>query len=221
MSPSTPRRRTKLVLLILILTILLCISSVHAQEDPEPTEEFPTSTPSPIEFPSPSSSPSPSPIASEFPTVSIPPATATGTAPAPTSTAVVPDPIFSQSTHCIACKAQYHAIKGCSARIPFSSNLTLINQVLPFYQCVCPNDGALIDSLQQCSVCLRSSGQLAYLNPAFYEVTNQDVKSMKQVCNETQNGTLVPSGSIGRWSSFSWGLLSVMMFTFSTFLVEE
>jgi hypothetical protein len=75
----------------------------------------------------------------------------------------------------------------------------MISQVLPFYQCVCPNNGAAIDGIQQCSICFKSTGQQVYLNRVFYNVTNQDVKAMKQVCLDTSDGTKVPSGSSGRW----------------------
>lgn len=89
----------------------------------------------------------------------------------------------------------------------------MISQVLPFYQCICPNNGAIIDALQQCSICFRSTGQQVFLNRAFYNVTNQDVKAMNQVCLETDNGTKIPNGSNGRWdmlmSSFSWGIISI------------
>ncbi|KAF8936057.1 hypothetical protein BGZ58_004652 [Dissophora ornata] len=101
------------------------------------------------------------------------------------------------------------------SRVPTAGNLTMINQVLPFYQCICPNNGTEIDALQQCSICLRSTGQQAFLNRAFYNVTNQDVKAMKEVCLETAEGTMVPSGSSGRWdmliSTASWGVVSAMM----------
>ncbi|KAF9360769.1 hypothetical protein BGX34_007514 [Mortierella sp. NVP85] len=133
--------------------------------------------------------------------------------PAPSPTPVTPDPVFSTSDACVACKGKYATVRTCSSRIPVAGNLTMISQVLPFYQCICADNGSAIDALQQCSICLRSTGQQVFLNRAFYNVTNQDVKAMKEVCEDTANGTKVPSSSSGRWdmilSSASWGVVAI------------
>ncbi|KAG0288576.1 hypothetical protein BGZ96_007694 [Linnemannia gamsii] len=59
------------------------------------------------------------------------------------------------------------------------------------------NEGVEIMALQQCSNCFRSTGQKAFLNDQFYNVTNQQVKAMKQVCEETKGGTRIPTSGAG------------------------
>ncbi|KAF8975265.1 hypothetical protein BGZ46_009285 [Entomortierella lignicola] len=203
------------LLLVLVLATSLCLSLVHAQ--------------SPSVFPSPAVSPSstpdtPSPATPTVttPAVSVSPSTSTSTGVQPTPTANVTRPIFPTSDTCNVCSDQYDAVHNCTARIPASTNLTLINQVLPFYQCACVNGGALFDAIQICSICLRSTGQIgSFFPPAFYNVTNQDVKAMEQVCLETQNGYSVPNGSNGHWglilNSASWGALSTLLLLFLSF----
>ncbi|KAF9349874.1 hypothetical protein BGX26_011892, partial [Mortierella sp. AD094] len=138
-------------------------------------------------------------------------ATTTTTGPASTPT---PMPIFSNSEACQSCSPEFVAMRDCSQRLG-TMNLTMANQVLPFFQCACANNGTIIDALQSCSICLRSTGQQAFINPTFYNVTNQDVKSWNQFCTSSQNGAFIPSGSDGRWSmllsSASWGVLSSLV----------
>ncbi|KAF9179669.1 hypothetical protein BGZ51_006741 [Haplosporangium sp. Z 767] len=181
---------------------------------PEPSPEEPSpEEPSPEEpspEPSPSSEvPSESPTSSaDLPAPTLPPAT-------PPSNQ--PDPVFSSSESCQACQPTFPLIRNCSALIPSASvNLTMIVQMLPFYSCICRGDYQEIDKLQQCSNCLRSTGQQVFLNPHFYNVTNQHVKAMKQVCAETANGSKVPaSAGNGAWDtlaqSSSWMALSAVI----------
>jgi hypothetical protein len=73
-----------------------------------------------------------------------------------------------------------------------------------------------IDSLQQCSNCFRSTGQQAFLNFQFYNVTNQQVKAMKQVCEQTVGGTRVPSSDAGGMilkSTVDWGFVAALVST--------
>ncbi|KAG0296381.1 hypothetical protein BGZ98_000994 [Dissophora globulifera] len=179
--------------LSLIFLFLCLLVSVLAQgQNPSPSPD-PASV-----------SPSPSPNPGVSPT-----ATTVAATPTPSSE---PDPIFSDTDSCNACKPQYAAVHSCSDRVPITGNLTVINQALPFYQCVCPNNGVLIDALQECSICLRSTGQQNRINRAFYNVTNQEVKAIKQVCLDTDGGVKVPSGAAGRWamlsSAASWGAVT-------------
>ncbi|KAF9916090.1 hypothetical protein BX616_004659 [Lobosporangium transversale] len=156
-----------------------------APEEPAPEEPVPTGENPPVEVPT------------GVPTAINPVPSATVPAPTSSPTPFIPDPIFSTSDSCEACRPQFFAIRNCTTRIPTGVNLTMIQQVLPFYQCICPNGGSQVDALQQCSICLRSTAQQSALNLIFYNVTNQDVKAMKQVCTETADGTKVPSGAAG------------------------
>ncbi|KAF9170764.1 hypothetical protein BGX21_001284 [Mortierella sp. AD011] len=195
-SPSRIHRSKFSLILLFIIVTFLCLSSVQAQDfpsdpdEPTPTVDEPTITPSAV------------PSATTFPGV-------TTTTPA-VSTAT-PIPIFSNSEACQSCSPEFVAMRDCTQRLG-SMNLTMANQVLPFFQCACANDGAIIDAIQNCSICLRSTGQQAFINPTFYNVTNQDVKSMMEFCTESSDGTSIPSGSNGRWGmllpSASWGVLS-------------
>ncbi|KAK5809920.1 hypothetical protein F5H01DRAFT_347839 [Linnemannia elongata] len=197
---------------LLVIILSLFILTVAAQVTPDPTtaEPTPTPDPSPEVTPSPTDTPSPSETVSGIPT-------STSTVPvAPTST---PTPVFTTSTDCIVCKPDYNIISTCVQRIPKTANLTMITQVLPFYQCICP--GNMIEALQHCSTCLRSSGQLNFLVPTLYNVTNQQVKAMREVCNTTANGTQTPNGVSGSrleqlMASASWGaVLSVVVIVVS------
>ncbi|KAF9934034.1 hypothetical protein FBU30_003544 [Linnemannia zychae] len=166
--------------LIAIFIFSFLILSVAAQ-DPSPTVDPGPQEPSPS--PSPSSQPSVSP---EVPTV-------TSSVPvAPTSTPTLV-PVFSTSADCTICKPNFGVIDACVQRIPKTANLTMITQVLPFYSCICPGDS--ISNLQHCSTCLRTTGQLNFLFPGLYNVTNQQVKAMRDVCTATNNGKQVPSGA--------------------------
>ncbi|KAG0289219.1 hypothetical protein BGZ97_006521 [Linnemannia gamsii] len=114
-----------------------------------------------------------------------------------------PNPIFSTSDACVACQKEFPTIRNCTAMLPPPSvNLTIISQILPFYKCICQNDsngneGGEIAALQQCSNCFRSTGQRAFLSDQFYNVTNQQLKAMKQVCDETEGGTRLPTSGAG------------------------
>ncbi|KAG0356521.1 hypothetical protein BC939DRAFT_506968 [Gamsiella multidivaricata] len=214
--PRIPRSILSLVLLLFITTALL-LSSVQAQESP-------SASPSPSEQPTVASTEPLTPTPTVDPVTPTPdPAVPTTDLPTPTSAlptttaAPIPSatPIFSTSDACVSCKSNYLAVYNCASRIPVNGNLTTISQVFPFYQCICPNDGELIDALQECSVCLRQTGQLTYLNRTFYNVTNQDVKAMKQACLETSDGLKVPNKAGGRWdmllSAAAWGTISAMV----------
>ncbi|KAK3840760.1 MAG: hypothetical protein J3R72DRAFT_446784 [Linnemannia gamsii] len=206
----------KRLLVIFAIILSLLILTVAAQDEepqpePEPTPEPPVQSPSPSPSPSPSISPNPS-IDPGVPTP-------TSSVPVVPTGPPTPSPVFSTSTDCVACKPDYGIVSTCVQRIPKTANLTVITQVLPFYSCICP--GNMIDSLQHCSTCLRSTGQLNFLNPGLYNVTNQQVKAMKEVCTTTSNGTQTPNGSSGsHWerlmASASWGaVLSVVVIVVS------
>ncbi|KAF9903652.1 hypothetical protein EC991_003473 [Linnemannia zychae] len=202
---------SKRLLIIFAIVLSLLILSVAAQDEPEPEPE----PEPPVQSPSPSPSPSASPSPSFNPDVP----TATSSAPVVPTGPPTPSPVFSTSADCVACKPDYGIISACVQRIPKTANLTVITQVLPFYNCICP--GNMIDALQRCSTCLRSTGQLNFLNPGLYNVTNQEVKAMKDVCVTTANGTQTPNGSSGgHWerlmASASWGaVLSVVVIVVS------
>ncbi|KAG0307300.1 hypothetical protein BGZ99_001485 [Dissophora globulifera] len=176
----------RLALLILLVTVLLSFvpSFTRAQSD----------APSPD---------SPEPVVAQPPAntngtvTSPPPANLPGSTPtrvAPATSTPLPNPIFSTSDACVACQKEYYTIQNCSSHMPPPNvNLTMIVQLLPFYGCLCQNNKVEIDALQQCSTCFRSTGQLAYLNTHFYNVTNQEAKAYRKVCDETANGTRVPS----------------------------
>ncbi|KAG0202384.1 hypothetical protein BGX28_005075 [Mortierella sp. GBA30] len=200
------------LILLSICILLFCSAPAHAQEtanpSPEPSppaEITPTATTDPV-------------IPTEAPSVSVSvsipalPTTQPTAAPVPN----VPEPVFPATTEtCVECKPDFPLIRNCSSRLPTTGNLTVIHQVLPFYACMCVNSGAAFDSLQKCSQCFRSTGQQSYLNPAFYNVTNMMVSSLKQVCNDTANGSTVPSGAgSSRWdilaSALVWGALSTL-----------
>ncbi|KAI1315594.1 hypothetical protein EDD11_000604 [Mortierella claussenii] len=218
MSPSSRVRSHSILsrLLLVACLVLLLSSAVLAQSpSPQPSPEVTTPQPSPTPDPT-TVAPSPTPdVPSASPSQTDISPTATVIVPVPTSapTPTTPDPIFSSSASCVACKSEFPNIRNCSTRLPIAGNLTMINQVLPFYQCICP--GNQIETLQQCSICLRSTGQQAFLNRAFYNVTNQDIKAMHQVCTETADGSKVPSSSTGAWhlllSSVGWSVLSGVM----------
>ncbi|KAF9349524.1 hypothetical protein BGX26_012184 [Mortierella sp. AD094] len=137
--------------------------------------------------------------------------------PSATPTPALPNPIFTSSDACVACQKEYFEIRNCSSHLPpVGVNLTMIVQLLPFYGCLCQNNYAMVDTLQQCSTCFRSTGQLAHVNPQFYNVTNQDVKAYKKVCVQTANGSKVPSSGVDRMldilkKSGSWMILSTLM----------
>ncbi|KAF9389829.1 hypothetical protein CPB97_010559 [Podila verticillata] len=196
---------TRRFALVLLLALALIFTLAHAQET-SPGEPAPTPTPDPVV---PSEVPTPTvPVA----TPSVPSGTPTTT---PTSTPIPnqPNPIFSTSDTCVACQRDYPTIRNCTALIPPPTvNLTMISQVLPFYNCICPNNGP--DALQACSTCLRSTGQQSFLNPKHYNVTNQDTKALKQICIDTANGSRVPSMAGGHWDmmakSASWTILSAL-----------
>ncbi|KAG0202749.1 hypothetical protein BGX33_009486 [Mortierella sp. NVP41] len=208
---------SRLTVFIAIILSLLILSVAAQEEVPEPEPE-----PSPEPQPSPEPpvvEPSASPSPTFSPSSTVNPGVPTATVPVPTANPT-PNPVFSTSEDCVACKPNYNIVNMCVQRVPKSVNLTMITQVLPFYQCVCPDN--MIDSLQRCSTCLRSTGQLNFLNPQLYNVTNQQVKAMKEVCATTQNGTQTPSsGATGsRWerlmASASWGaILSVVVIVVS------
>ncbi|KAF9119117.1 hypothetical protein BGX30_004077 [Mortierella sp. GBA39] len=204
-------KRLRLTVLLLVL-LSLFILSVAAQDvaTPSPSPE-PSASPSPEVSSAPTDIPSPSDSIS----VGIP--TATSSVPGVSTPTVTP--LFTSSADCVACKPDYNIVSTCVQRIPKTANLTMITQVLPFYQCICP--GNMIEALQHCSTCLRSSGQLNYLVPTLYNVTNQEVKAMHEVCNTTANGRETPSGASGSrleqlMASASWGaVLSVVVIAVS------
>ncbi|KAF9112850.1 hypothetical protein BGX27_002683 [Mortierella sp. AM989] len=125
--------------------------------------------------------------------------------PAPIPSSSLPNPIFTTSDACVACQKEYFSIHNCTSHLPPAGvNLTMIVQLLPFYGCFCQNNYVLIDALQQCSTCFRSTGQQAHLNTQFYNVTNQSVKAFKKVCVETANGSKVPTSGVD-------GMLDILM----------
>ncbi|KAF9928705.1 hypothetical protein FBU30_002176 [Linnemannia zychae] len=242
------RTSVKLYLFCLIVSLCLFISFAHGQTDSELDQEDSPSPSPPLQSPeqlSPSSSPekpelSLSPSITITPTLSptavapilpptqpnSPPPPALGTpAFSPTLGTTVsppPNPIFSTSDACVACQKEFPVIRNCSALIPpLTVNLTTIVQVLPFYSCLCQNNPVEIDALQQCSYCFRSTGQQAFLHSHFYNVTNQQVKAIKQVCEDTDGGSRVPSSQGGTGlrdtilQSIRWGfyvsLVSVLL----------
>ncbi|KAG0244586.1 hypothetical protein BGW41_007349 [Actinomortierella wolfii] len=177
-----------LLALLLLLTPFIAMT-VQAQDDPsDPPEEEPS--------PSPIPSPTTDPI---DPTGAFPDPTASPTAPPPTTTTTLPprpDPIFSNSDKCTECKPHWPAINNCLAYLPPTSvNLTVITAVLPFYSCICKDDYQHIEPIAACASCLRTTGQLAYLHPMFYDVKLSDMRAYTQVCMETKNGTTVPPES--------------------------
>ncbi|KAF9127266.1 hypothetical protein BGW39_005988 [Mortierella sp. 14UC] len=226
-----PRVRSFFLPLVLVLIACLFVSVVHGQSDsdsesesdpekpelleqlqqpeqPEQPEQAPSppSPPAQVSPPEASTAPAPPPVAPAAPPGSTPPGTVV-TQP--------PNPIFSTSDACIACQKEFPAIRNCSTLIPPATvNLTTIVQILPFYNCLCQKDNmAEIDSLQQCSNCFRSTGQQAFLNVQFYNVTNQQVKAMKQVCEQTVGGTRAPSsgaGGIMLQSAAGWGFVAAL-----------
>ncbi|KAG0056412.1 hypothetical protein BGZ83_005127 [Gryganskiella cystojenkinii] len=173
---------------------------VHAQ-DPTTTD------------PSPSPSSSPQPVESPTPSEPVPSVPGGPTAPIvtskPTPTPKPLDPVFSTSDSCQACQGQFPQIRTCQSHIPVVGNLTMINQVLPFYSCICQNNGVLIDGLHQCSLCFASTGQQQFLAPVFHNnFSSQDVKAVKQVCIDTANGSKIPSlGSSLTVSSLVWTVM--------------
>ncbi|KAG0250519.1 hypothetical protein BG011_008276 [Mortierella polycephala] len=213
---------TRCLLLVLILTtILLSLSTVHGQESPTPSPEDPEEPePEPEVEPEPEPEPSPpfeDPIESPTPSFSPSPDLPAPTPPPATPPTNQPDVVFSSSESCQACRPTFPTIRNCSALIPPASvKLTMIVQMLPFYSCICHDGYSEIDAIQQCSTCLRSTGQQSYMNPHFYNVTNQHVKAMKQACIETANGSKVPaSAGNGVWDmlarSSSWMVLSAVI----------
>ncbi|KAF9312105.1 hypothetical protein BG003_006624 [Podila horticola] len=188
--------------LMLLLALALIFTLAHAQDTPVPSP-----SPDPV-VPPEVTSPSPT-VPSETPTIP----SGTPTTPTATPAPKQPTPIFSTSDTCVACQRDYATIHNCTALIPPPTvNLTMISQVLPFYNCICPGNG--VDALQACSTCLRSTGQQSFLNPKHYNVTNQDTKALKQVCLETANGSKVPSMAGGHWDmmvrSASWTIISAL-----------
>ncbi|KAK3812511.1 MAG: hypothetical protein JOS17DRAFT_762460 [Linnemannia elongata] len=238
---SNTRRSPLHLLFIFLLVACLFVSVVHGQNDEsdsdsdlDPGLEEPEQTPS-----SPLTPPSPSP--DQPPTVippppSSPPATPPSTTsgiPVPASSGTPgapvqpPNPIFSTSDACVACQKEFPTIRNCTALIPPATvNLTVITQVLPFYNCLCSNGnlGSEIEALQDCSNCFRSTGQKAFLRAEFYNVTNQNVKAMKQVCEETVGGTRVPTSSSGAGARVGFkdlGWCFVLAFGSALFLVPS
>ncbi|KAG0269216.1 DNA polymerase alpha catalytic subunit [Actinomortierella ambigua] len=129
------------------------------------------------------------------PPPSPPPPPSTTSTPTPTAPKM-PDPIFSTSDSCTECKPEWPTLQGCLTYLPPNSvNLTVITSVLPFFNCICKDNMAPIDSLSTCSTCLRGTGQLAFLHPMFYNVTPADTKAYKQACADTKGGTVVPPDS--------------------------
>ncbi|KAK3824352.1 MAG: hypothetical protein JOS17DRAFT_751550 [Linnemannia elongata] len=201
-------------LLVVILSVF--ILSVAAQTDITPPTPDPTTLePTPTDIPTPTDTVSPT----DTPTDTISPSVPSATSSVPVVPTSTPTPVFTSSIDCQACKPDYGIVSTCVQRIPKTANLTMITQVLPFYQCICP--GNMIEALQHCSTCLRSSGQLNFLVPTLYNVTNQQVKAMREVCNTTANGRETPSGASGSrleqlMSSASWGaVLSVVVIAVS------
>ncbi|KAG9063814.1 hypothetical protein KI688_003926 [Linnemannia hyalina] len=240
---SNTHRSPLLLLCILLLVACLFISVVHGQnddsgsgsdldpslEEPEQNPSSPSTLPSPTPDQPPAAIPPPPPSTPPS-TPATPPTTAPGT-PAPASSgtpgapAQPPNPIFSTSDACVACQKEFPTIRSCTALIPPPTvNLTVITQVLPFYNCLCNNGnlGSEIEALQDCSNCFRSTGQKAFLRGDFYNVTNQNVKAMKQVCEETVGGTRVPTSSSGTGAGVGLrdlGWCFVLAFVSSVFLV--
>lgn len=221
MRPSMRLAASHLILLTFLFAFLFCAAPVQAQEE-EPTPEEPPTETSAVD-PGPSFTTTAS---GEVPTESTFEPTPTGptAAPLPTTPPVatpvprVPDPVFSSTDNCNACKPEYPLIRNCSDRLPTTGNLTVINQVLPFYACMCPNNGTAFDALQKCSLCLRSTGQQWALSPQFYNITNPQLLGMKQMCLDTAGGSKIPSGSgSGRWdmlaSSALWIALAAVALT--------
>ncbi|GJJ73118.1 hypothetical protein EMPS_05476 [Entomortierella parvispora] len=206
------RSRHSLLLLAILVTLLslLTSSTVHAQDEPEPGESSP----------SPSFSPSAAPVVPEpSASVSAPPlvpsaSVATPTGPISTAkpTSKPLDPVFSTSDSCVACQSNYTLVSTCQSRIPTGTNLTVINQVLPFYACICQDNGTLIDALHSCSLCFNSTGQQQFLNPVFRNnVSSQDVKAFKQVCLDTNNGAMIPNAAASLLSHVSTLVWSAML----------
>ncbi|KAF9280163.1 hypothetical protein BGZ88_012354 [Linnemannia elongata] len=235
---SNTRRSSLHLLFILLLVACLFTSVVYGQNDDSDSDSDLDSGPEELEQ-APSSPPTPSSLSPDQPPVTIPPppstpatppSTAPGT-PAPASPGTQgapvqpPNPIFSTSDACVACQKEFPAIRNCTALIPPATvNLTVITQVLPFYNCLCNsgNQGSEIEALQDCSNCFRSTGQKAFLRDVFYNVTNQNVKAMKQVCEETLGGTRVPTSSSGagtRVGLRDLGWCFVLAFVSGLFLV--
>ncbi|KAG0090860.1 hypothetical protein BGZ93_009116 [Podila epicladia] len=201
---------TRKFTLVLLLALAFIFTVTHAQDIPEPEEPSPSPSPDPV-VPPEVTSPSPT-VPSPTPSVSSVPSGAPTT---PTATPIPnqPNPIFSTSDTCVACQRDYATVRNCTALIPPPTvNLTMITQVLPFYNCICPGNG--VDALQACSTCFRSTGQQAFLNPKHYNVSNQDNKALKQVCLDTENGSKVPSMAGGHWDlmakSASWTIISAL-----------
>ncbi|KAF9420178.1 hypothetical protein BGZ94_009208 [Podila epigama] len=206
---------SRFLLLLLLACTLLFTFSAQAQDTPEPTDPedppedigLPTPTPSPSPSPLPSTSPSPSP--------SVDPSTPTqAPAPAPAPNPHQPNPIFSSSDDCVTCERGWPTVRNCSALIPPPTvNLTLITQVLPFYNCICPGSGVVY--LHACSTCFRSTGQQSFLNPKHYIISNQDERAYTQVCLDTENGSKIPSSASSLWDltakSASWSLLPTIL----------
>ncbi|KAG9067468.1 hypothetical protein KI688_012251 [Linnemannia hyalina] len=165
-------KRLRLTVILLVI-LSLFILSVAAQDEPSPSAE-----PTPDPTPEPSASPSFTPTDIPSPSDSISAGIPTATSTVPVVSTPTPTPVFTTSTDCQACKPDYNIISACVQRIPKTANLTMITQVLPFYQCICPDN--MIEALQHCSTCLRSSGQLNFLVPTLYNVTNQEVKAMNE-----------------------------------------
>ncbi|KAF9940918.1 hypothetical protein BGZ67_006338 [Mortierella alpina] len=180
---------------------------VHGQEDTsdsDPEESSPETPTAPEES-----------EVSQAPSVQVP-AAPIPTSPVAPQTPNLPNPIFSTSDACIACQKEYPFIKNCSLHIPASVNLTVIVQVLPFYNCMCQDKLVHIDGLQTCSACFRSTGQQVFLSPHFYNVSNQQAKALKQVCRETANGTTVPNAAgMGKWETLArsgcWMVVSLLV----------
>ncbi|KAG0347124.1 hypothetical protein BG004_008459 [Podila humilis] len=218
---------TRRIFLALLVFIVFFLTFTHAQEEGE-EEPIPSPSPEPpfVEeptptFPSPTTDISPDPtftptFPTETPTTpTVPPSTTP--APIPNQ----PNPVFSTSDTCVTCQRNWGLVRNCTALIPPPTvNLTMISQVLPFFNCICPNNG--IDALQGCSTCFRSTGQQAFLNPKHYEVTNQDNKAFKQVCLDTENGSKVPSAAVSKYFGGVWGnsvgltILSVVVIAVSS-----
>ncbi|KAF9576296.1 hypothetical protein EC968_009270 [Mortierella alpina] len=222
MRPSMRLAATQFILLAFLFALLFCAAPVQAQEEePAPSPEPPTETSSVDPGPSFTTTAS-----GEVPTESLAEPTPTGPTAAPLPTTLptvspvprIPDPVFSTSDNCNACKPQYPLIRNCSDRLPATGNLTVVNQVLPFYACMCPNNGTAFDALQKCSQCLRSTGQQWALHSQFHDITNLQLAGMKQMCADSADGTKIPTGSSsGRWdmlaSSAIWIALAVVALT--------
>ncbi|KAF9163002.1 hypothetical protein BGX21_009412 [Mortierella sp. AD011] len=202
------RSKSYSVLLMLVATLSLLLvfapNIVLAQDDDSDTSDTPTISSSPT-------------TAIATPTSTGIMGQGTSVPPTATSTPVLPNPIFTSSDACVACQKEFFEIRNCSTHLPPTGvNLTMIVELLPFYGCLCQNNYVLIDALQQCSSCFRSTGQSAHLNPQFYNVTNQDVKAYKKVCTQTANGSKVPTSGVDRIldtlkKSGSWIILSTLI----------